>query len=155
MALVPWCSCRMIYTHIHFQIQDSVFICKEKWVPRHSPPATVDPLDEPGMVSMGLKHRGGKLPINKIHSSLSYLLCAAACKGVPEHSFCKVSDSLHCVYKLVLRALKPKLVVHNFRQSAEAPEEGATSTLGFLCSKERADPPEADSDPIWKTILFT
>lgn len=100
-------------------------------------PAIVDPLDEPDMVSMRLKHPGGWFPINKICSLLSYLLCAEACKGVSGHSFCKASDSLHCVCKLFLCALKLKLIVCNFRQSAEALETAATSTLGFLCSEER------------------
>lgn len=86
---------------------------------------------------MGLKYWGGKFLINKIHSSLSYLLCAAACKGIPEHSFCKASDSLHCVSKLFLCALKPKLLLRTFKQMAEAPEAGATSTLGRQQTHQR------------------
>lgn len=137
-AAVPRCSSRMICTHTHFQIQDSVFIFKQQWVPRHFPPAVIDPLDEPGMASMGLKHWGGKFPINKIHSLLSYLLWAAACKGVPQRSFCRALDSLHCMCELVLCALNLKLLVHNFRQSAEAPEAAATSTLcSFAARREQ------------------
>lgn len=56
-ALVPWCSSRMIYTHIHFQIQDSLFVFKWQWVPRNFPAAIVHPLDEHAVFHRGQTSR--------------------------------------------------------------------------------------------------
>lgn len=65
-ALVPWFSSRMIYTHIHFQIQDSLFIFL--WQCQWIFPQQLYTLWMNMLYSIGVKHLGGKFLINKSHS---------------------------------------------------------------------------------------